>query len=185
MARPLDGAGWALRHVRGVARALLRIPRAWASLPAIAWMGLIWTLSSHRIPGIGGGGTGMAFLTNFAHAPVFGLLALWLILVAPRREGWAVLSAGTVAAILACVVAYAFTDELHQSHVPGRDASFLDLLTDTVGAACVLWIARYAGTRVATHGGVVKRFAIGLPLCALAALASTLWGLEHEAGPWL
>jgi len=180
-----DGAGWALRHVRGIARALLRIPRAHAILPAAAWMGLIWALSATRLPGIGGAGVGQAFLTNFAHAPEFGLLALWLLLLAPRRDGWAVLSVGTTASILAFVAAYALTDELHQSRVPGRDASILDVVTDSIGAACVLWIARYAGTSGATHRGLVGRFCIGLLLCALAALGSTLWGLAHEAGPWL
>jgi len=186
MARPReDGAGWALRHVRAVARSLLRIPRAHAILPAAAWMGLIWALSATRLPGIGGAGAGQAFFTNFAHAPEFGLLALWLLLLAPRRDGWAVLSAGTAASILAFVVAYACLDELHQSRVPGRDASVLDVVTDCVGAACVLWIARYAGERGATQRGLVGRVCVGLAFCALAALGSTLWGLTHEAGLWL
>jgi hypothetical protein len=182
---PEDGEGWALAHVRAVARSLLRIPRAFASLPILAWMGIIWTLSANRLPGIGGGGTGMSLLTNFAHAPEFGLLALWLILVVPRRDGWAALTGKTAAVILACVTAYALVDEMHQSRVPGRDASLLDVVTDCVGAACVLWIARYAGGRAATHRGLVARFLFGLTLCALAALGSTLWGLTHDTGLWL
>ena len=47
----------------------------------------------------------------------------------PRRIGVRV---GAMA--LGIAVAYAVSDELHQSFVPGRDASAYDVITDTIGA---------------------------------------------------
>ena len=37
---------------------------------------------------------------------------------------------------------YAFTDELHQFFVPGRNATVLDWLFDSLGALTALWIIR-------------------------------------------
>ena len=67
-------------------------------------------------------------------------------------------------------------DEWHQSHVPGRDASALDVLTDVTGVACVVWIVAFLGREDATERGLRARFALGLGLCLVAALASTFLG---------
>ncbi|MCX7707278.1 MAG: VanZ family protein, partial [Anaerolineae bacterium] len=50
---------------------------------------------------------------------------------------------------------YAFSDEFHQSFVPGRHPDPLDILTDAAGAGAALawvqWRAR-RGKRTAVHG---------------------------------
>jgi hypothetical protein len=38
-----------------------------------------------------------------------------------------------------------------------------------VGAACVLWIVRYVGSRDASERGLWKRLALGVLACVLAA----------------
>jgi hypothetical protein len=73
------------------------------------------------------------------------------------------------------VVAYGIVDELHQQRIPGRDASVWDVLTDGVGAACVLWIASYLGRRTADESGLWSRLLLASGACVLAAAIST-WG---------
>jgi VanZ family protein len=63
------------------------------------------------------------------HATVWSVLGALLALAAARPT----LRAAALA-ILAAVL-FGASDELHQSFVPGRDASVLDLVADTVGAA--------------------------------------------------
>jgi VanZ family protein len=70
-------------------------------------------------------------------ALIGGLLAL-----AAARPSWR-----SAAVAVAIAAGFGVSDEWHQSYVPGRDASWLDLVADTVGAvagACaVTWyIAR-------------------------------------------
>ena len=65
----------------------------------------------------------------------FGLLALfhWYAFAWAGRRRW-------LAWVLA--LAYAFTDELHQSYVPGRHSSLWDVLIfDNFGALITLWLA--------------------------------------------
>lgn len=42
---------------------------------------------------------------------------------------------------------YAFTDELHQLYVPGRQATFKDWLVDAVGVVCGVLLVRYFDNR--------------------------------------
>ena len=74
---------------------------------------------------------------KLVHASVWAVLGALLALTAARP--------GTRSAVVAIVAAGVFgvSDEIHQSFVPGRDASLLDLLADTVGgtvgAFAVTW----------------------------------------------
>ncbi len=76
-----------------------------------------------------------------AHVVVYGLLALafffWFHFSPPyRRLAW----------LLALL--YAATDEFHQSFVPGRHASVMDvLLFDNFGALFALWLYSRSGRR--------------------------------------
>ena len=72
--------------------------------------------------------------------------------------------------------AFGLVDELHQ-HLAGRgrDFSLFDVLTDVVGAACVLAVAAYVKRPGATAGGVAARLAVSTVACLAAAVAAT-WG---------
>src|SRR5690606_20164179 len=92
-----------LALLRAVGRALQGLPRSLALLPVGAWMALIWWLSSLSgdagPPSILGG-----FVNNLAHAPLFGLLALWLALLLPRSNGWPRLDRRTATQVLLAVL---------------------------------------------------------------------------------
>jgi VanZ family protein len=93
----------------------------WRWGPAVAWAALIFILSS--IPDLGTGLGGWdVLLRKLAHAAEFAILGA-LLVRALRRPGWAV----------ALGIAYAVSDELHQSFVPGRQGSALDVALDSVG----------------------------------------------------
>lgn len=114
------------------------------ALPATIWASVIWALSSTP------GGSPPPWLVelrqrfgalipadlSFLHVPVYALLALLLAFALqaaptrPRRYLWA---AGIS-------IAYGLLDEYHQSFVPGRDVSVLDLLYDALGTAIGLGV---------------------------------------------
>lgn len=135
-------------------------------------MALIWALSSHE-PSGEPSPLFFNWLSNSGHAPLFGLLALWVAPLLPRRAGWPRLDAPRVALVLAGVLAYAVVDELHQSTVPGRDATPWDIVTDLVGAACTLWVIAYLGRAGASERGLWLRLAAGVLLCGLAGALAT------------
>ena len=93
--------------------------RLW--LPVVAWAAVIFAFSS--IPGLG---TGLGFwdevLRKTAHAAEYAILGALLL----RALGRA-LPAFVVG------VAYAISDEIHQSFVEGRRGAPLDVLIDAVG----------------------------------------------------
>jgi VanZ family protein len=119
------------------------IPRglAWYWLPPLAWMGLIFFLSSQRLAGPSQPWLA-ELLTKGAHFSIYAILAFWW---------WRALSRGRrvekviLAAVFVISALYGASDEFHQSFVPGRDASWLDWLTDVVGAAVALWVIRRKG----------------------------------------
>ena len=119
------------RKPPGVAAVTLR------ALPALALMVLIFALSSQSDTG--------SDLPEWArivgHFTEYALLAaLWAWALIPRLG-----RQGLVAAALICV-AYAISDEIHQSLVPGRDADPLDVLVDCAGIATALLVARKPAT---------------------------------------
>ncbi len=174
--------GGLLALVRGLGRGLLRVPRAWSWLPIGAWAFLIHWISSRDLSGVRLGGRG--YVGNLAHAAEFGLLTLWCLLALPRAQGWVRLERRGRWLIGTCVVLYGLLDELHQSTIPGRDASLADLLTDATGMACVLWIAGYAGRPQATRSGMGARFLACLALCLAVALASTVVMWNTSDASW-
>lgn len=172
-----------LALVQGAGRALGALPRPVALAAALGWMLTIWWLSSGPIdvhPPI----PAADFFWNLAHAPVFGLLAaLAAVAAAPRPLPGSWPDPGRRARLVAfaAVAAWAAIDELHQGRVPGRSSSPFDFATDAVGAACVLWIAGYAGSHGASEAGLRRRFAIAIALCAAAAFTSTV--ADRESAP--
>jgi VanZ family protein len=96
--------------------ALLRL---W--LPVVAWAALIFALSS--IPALASGlGLWDEVLRKLAHAAEFAILGALLL----RALGRALPA-------FALGVAYAISDEIHQSFVEGRRGAPLDVVIDAVG----------------------------------------------------
>jgi VanZ family protein len=101
---------------------------AW--VPAIAWAGLIFVFSAQPDLRFVPDENVDFIIRKIGHMGVFGILALllWraLATTTARPRPWLV--------ALAITVAYAITDELHQSGVMGRHASAVDVAIDTAGA---------------------------------------------------
>jgi VanZ family protein len=68
------------------------------------------------------------------HFGEYGLLALLLIFAFTGFDAEGV-TAGALAAALALSIVWGFADEYHQSFVPTRESSGLDLVADAAGAA--------------------------------------------------
>ena len=92
-------------------------------LPVVLWAAVIFAFSS--VPDLGTGlGTWDFVLRKLAHAAEFAVLGLLLVRALGRP--WPAFWLGA---------AYAVTDELHQSFVPGRVGSPLDVAIDAAGVA--------------------------------------------------
>jgi VanZ family protein len=101
----------------------------WPWVPVIAYMGLIFYLSSLSDP--------LPELTRHVwdkalHFTEYGALGAMLAFAfrASGVRGWRALAVAAVVASL-----YAVTDEIHQAFVPGRDSDIHDWLADTLGGA--------------------------------------------------
>ncbi|HIG11899.1 MAG TPA: hypothetical protein EYQ59_09635 [Planctomycetes bacterium] len=162
-----------LRGLRAVGACLQHAGRPVALVFVLAWMSVVWQISSMESTGLPTT-TLLVWLYNSAHAPLFGLLALWSALVLPREDGWPRLGRRGVLSILAFVFSYGFVDEWHQLSVLGRDSSALDLLTDMVGAVMTLWIIAYVPRAASTEAGLRWRVALALAACALSGGLSTI-----------
>ena len=97
-------------------------------LPVLAWMGLIFYLSSQPDFPLPDTGWFDLVISSGAHAFVFGVLALLLArALGDRPYAWL--------AAFGLAMLYALSDEFHQTFVPGRVADPWDLLFDALGAA--------------------------------------------------
>lgn len=109
-------------------------------------MGWIFWLSSQQAlpppPGIS-----YAIAAIAGHFALYAVLAILLLVgLTGAREA----RGAHLVAALAIAIGYALSDELHQSFVPGRDASLFDILVDALGVlfALTLWV--YGWRRIAT-----------------------------------
>ena len=74
---------------------------------------------------------------SLLHIPLYGLLAFFLIRIfVPKRED-PLIRSSRMALVISSVIALsvAVLDELHQLHIPGREASGWDVALDAVGIA--------------------------------------------------
>ena len=106
-------------------------------VPPIALMGLIFFLSAQESLS-SGLGVWDTVLRKLAHMTEFGVLALlW----------WRALRTASPLPAAAIAIAYAVTDELHQSFVDGRHGSPLDVAIDATGVALALYAFRASRVR--------------------------------------
>jgi hypothetical protein len=141
-------------------------------LLVFAWLSLNWWLSS-RPGSILAEAWYMAVLHNLAHAPLFGLLGLWFVLLIARRDGWPELTRGRATGVLLAVLAAGVVDELHQHFTPHRSMSFCDLITDVTGAAAVLLVVHQLSRAESSDRAVALRMLIGLLAITAAAINAT------------
>ena len=99
-------------------------------LPVAAWCGLIFALSS--VPGLESGLSWDFTLRKGAH--MFEYAVLFLLIRRALAATTTLSRRACTITALACAVAYAMSDEFHQSFVPNRGASPIDVLIDAVGA---------------------------------------------------
>lgn len=108
-----------------------RRERVWAWAPALAYMGLIWVLSSIptqvSLDSVPFRDKGVHFVEYFVLAALLGR-ALHL-----SRGDWSVMRVALVA--FGVSAGWGYLDELHQAFVPGRDSNVMDVLADAVGSA--------------------------------------------------
>jgi len=110
--------------------------------PPLAWMGLIFVLSSQpTLPSAPGRWD--LLLKKGGHALVYGVLA-WFYQRALRQHLCSLAALRVVSVGLA--VAYALSDEYHQTFVSGRNGNLLDVAVDGVGACGAMlldwWLSR-------------------------------------------
>ena len=118
---------------------MLGSSRASVWFPVVAWAAVIFALSS--IPNASTGlGNWDLVLRKIAHFGEYAILGA-LLFRAVEREAVAV----------AAGVAYAITDEIHQSFVAGRHASALDVLLDAAGVVVGVLLLRRARMRSAAQ----------------------------------
>lgn len=118
---------------------LLRWAGVW--LPALVWMAAIFFLSAQpQLPGLS-----EHWLDNLiksgGHFAGYAVLAILYWRIA-RRGPWRRQTALAIA--FAGAVLYALSDEFHQSWVPNRDPSLVDLMVDAAGAATALAVVAAA-----------------------------------------
>ncbi len=92
-------------------------------------MAFIWLCSSRPLP----------LMPLPRHWDKLAHFAAWALLAVLLARG--VRGRGGLWAPLAMAVVYGLVDEVHQSFVPGREMSALDLLADALGAAAGVGIA--------------------------------------------
>lgn len=130
---------------------LVPIIKSW--LPVLVWAAFIFYLSS--IPDLRSSLPDFwdLVLRKFAHAGEYAILAILLIraigiernspstkLKSWRSFGATAVGVGSVVTVLIIVALYAVLDEIHQSFVPGRVASLVDVVVDVMGGATGLLI---------------------------------------------
>ena len=166
-----------LAFLRAIGDRIVRTPRFVFALIALAWFAWIAHLSSGPIdldPPL----PFASFFTNLAHAPLFGIGALWVCAAMARRESpfpWPRLVGLSGWLVVLLVGGYGVTDEWHQSTVVGRSSCWLDVVTDTTAAIAVVATVRRVGEAGVSEGRLRLTLGSGLLACCGAALSATLF----------
>lgn len=107
-------------------------------LPPLAWMAIIFYLSSQPRFTATGEPLEDFLIFKILHMCEYGLLAGLLFNALYNTFTHHVMSAIRLAGIIS--ITYAASDELHQMYVPTRSGTVRDVLIDTVGILIVLYV---------------------------------------------
>jgi VanZ family protein len=170
-------AGLLTRGLRAFGRTLLGAPWPLGAVLVLGWAFVIFDISSHSRPFPTAKSAPWEFLSNLAHAPLFGILTLFLaaLVLRERDAAWPRARPFRRALVVLLVLTYGISDEWHQSHTPGRDASVFDVLTDVTGALCVLWIIATLARAELREGTLVARLALGVLACLTSAAIASVF----------
>lgn len=150
----------------------------------LVWMALLWRLSERPPSLVTHGSASLAWFWNLAHAPAYGALALWLAIAARARGTPLVATARAAFWIVSFAVVHGVVDEIHQSIVPLRDASVLDVVTDLCGAWAVVAVLR-ASHAAAGSRAVVRALLVGAAACIFSAALATFVPPRFPEITWL
>lgn len=123
----------------------------------IIWTILITWLSSQASRKDDPSGLTSHVLFNAGHAPLYGFWAAGTAFLLASRARRPAPGAGVIIVSVFLTILYGAVDELHQSYVPGRTASWTDVVTDGAGAALALYCISYAASARSTTSGIVVR----------------------------
>lgn len=122
----------------------------WYQGPLVGWAITIFILSS--LPKL----SKISLLPHtdkVAHAIFYGVLAWAAHRAFYNQDRWAAVRSWSRLLAILFALLYGLTDEVHQSFVPGREPSLLDLAADAVGAtiavALIAWRQRRRELRAA------------------------------------
>jgi len=91
----------------------------------------------------GSGSLSEQIISNLAHIPAYALITfLWLMSFAGTETKNNIIA---FSLILSGLILFAVSDEIHQSFVPGRTASFMDICLDLIGILFGLWAFKIFG----------------------------------------
>lgn len=110
----------------------------------LAWAGLIFAASSRPDLRVSDDDLLDLILRKAAHLFVFGVLA---VLVARLLRGEDLSPMKSLLSAWLVTVAYAISDEWHQTFVAGRAGQASDVLIDSIGATIALLALQYAWAR--------------------------------------
>ena len=102
-------------------------------LPLFLWMSLIFLFSSRSSSELPNAGQWDLLLKKGAHFVAYGILAILAYRAVKGRKR------PFFTALLLSVL-YAISDEFHQTFVPGRNGTLIDVLLDSSGALFGLWL---------------------------------------------
>jgi VanZ family protein len=119
-------------------------------LPAVAWMGVIFYLSSRTGDDMGGWLSQIQRFIPFMEGLDWGHFLAYFILSLTYAWGFrkSKLTWGRKAIVVLLCVLYGVTDEYHQSFVPGRMPDMMDLRNDGIGAALAMLFVSLPVVRV-------------------------------------
>ncbi len=114
-------------------------------LPPVLWMGLIFILSAQPTLPYHPDALLDLILKKAAHMMEYGTLAFLLWRALSRGRG--ALSRSALVTAFVVSVLYAASDEYHQTFVPGRNGTLVDVGIDAVGALVALLVVGSLGRK--------------------------------------